>query len=190
MNNLKLCTLVLLCLFLSNAHSADIPALKELFQKNFDSYYQPRFCGQNIRRFLEEASMREIDLSNAYVLKIQGGGFLETSGFFTRGNVNEREMLGYFHMILIADDIIFDFDLNRPLVLNKLDYIRLQFTPPHEPYYIFGIDYTKNGAPGNWNVTAFDSKDYSNGKESTLWKSKIKDYIDIKELFKRERPNL
>jgi hypothetical protein len=187
LNKLRILILLAITIIGSSTHSADIVALKNLYTDNFNNYYQPRFCGKNIRRFLEEASRRNIDLSNSYVLKVVGGGFLETSGFYTRGNINEREMLGYFHMILIADDQVFDFDLNEPLVLEKESYVRLQFTPPHEPYFIFGIDYSAKGSPGDWNLTAFDRKDYTKGDETTLWKMKMKKYINIKKMLNIER---
>jgi len=187
MKQIRIFILLAISMIGSSAYSANIPSLKKLFTENFNNYYQQRFCGRNIRRFLEEAKERNIDLSNSYVLKVVGGGFLETSGFYTRGNINEREMLGYFHMILVADDIVFDFDLNESLVLEKEDYIRLQFTPPHEPYFIFGINYSAKGSPGNWNITAFDRKDYTNGDETTLWKMKMKKYINIENMLKRER---
>jgi hypothetical protein len=85
-------------------------------------------CGENIGRLVEEAKNQNLDLEGSYVLKIEGGGFLETSGFYTRSNPNERAMLGYFHYILVADGYVFDFDLNESLVLKLEDYVRLQFT--------------------------------------------------------------
>ena len=97
--------LIALLISLSSAWAADLPQLKKLFTENFDNYYQPRFCGKNTARFVSEAKKRNIDLSNSYVLKIVGGGFWETSGFYTRNNINERAMLGYFHMVLSLMDM-------------------------------------------------------------------------------------
>lgn len=174
-------------LVMGSASAADIPRLKNLFQKNYNNYYQPRYCGRNIERFTSEALRRNIDLKGAYVLKISGTGFLETSAFYTRNKINDRAMLGYFHMVLVADDYVFDFDLAEPLALKVEDYFRLQFTPPYEPYKIFGVDYTQNKNPHGYKLVAFDYQDYARGDETVLWESVVRDYIDMKALYKRPR---
>lgn len=180
-------SLIVLVLLISAVNAADLPALKKLFEKNYNSIYQPRFCGRNTRAFLNEAKKQEIDLSDSYVLKIVGPGFFETSGFYTRSKPNERVHLGYFHMVLVANNHIFDFDLREPLVLDILDYARLQFTPPHEPYTLMGVDYSSKGNPSRWNVTAFDKNDYAKGIETTLWEMKMNQFIDVEKLYSRER---
>jgi hypothetical protein len=187
MKRFKLLIVLAFAFSVSIAQAADTQALKELFKENFNSHYQPRFCGRNINTFINEAKLKNIDLSNSYVLKIVGGGFLETSGFYTRQNTNERVMIGYFHMVLVADGLVFDFDLNEPLVLNTLEYVRLQFTPAYEPYFIFGINYSKKASPGGWNVTAFDYNDYGDNIETELWDMKMKEYIDIEAMYKSDR---
>ena len=136
--------IIFLCFILlkSTVLAADIESLRKLFVNNFNHYYQPRYCGKNIKRLLSEAQKRNIDLSNSYILKVVGDGFFETSGFYTRAKPNQRAMLGYFHMILVADNMVFDFDLHAPLVLDVRNYIRLQFMPPYEPYIIYNVNYT------------------------------------------------
>jgi hypothetical protein len=186
-NTIKLIFLTL-CISL-NVLSADIPKLTKLFKQNFDNYYTPRFCGKNTRLFIEEAQKRDIDLSNSYVLKIVGGGFLETSGFFTRTNPNERMMLGYFHMVLVADGKIFDFDLNMPKVLDKEDYVRLQFTPTEKNYTVYGINYLNKGNPSQWDVTLFDTEDYANGIETTVKELKMDKFINISRMLRTRRKN-
>lgn len=180
-------TVFVFILFFGSAKAADMPRLTSLFKSNFNNYYQARYCGRNIERLTSEAIKRNIDLSDSYVLKIVGGGFLETSAFYTRDKVNERAMLGYFHMVLVADGMVFDFDLAEPLVLQVEDYFRLQFTPPYEPYKIYGIDYTQNKNPHGYRLTAYDYEDYANGDETVLWESVVRDYIDMKELYGRPR---
>ncbi len=180
--------LILLHILLStNTFSADIPKLKKLFIEHFNNYYTPRFCGKNTELFLQEALKRNIDISNSNVLKIVGGGFLETSGFYSRQKPNERVLLGYFHMVLMADGKIFDFDLKEPLVLDTIDYIRLQFTPKKRPYYIFGINYLEKNNPHDWKLTFYDALDYSQRKETVLKEMKIKELVDIEKMLKRKR---
>jgi len=164
-------------LFTSKAFTADTKALTSLYKSGYNSMYHPRYCGRNIEGFLKEAKKRNIDLSNSYVLNIEGGGFLETSGFYTRGKKGERANLGYFHIILLADDMIYDFDMDSPKVLTLNNYVDLQFRPPFEPFKVFGIDYTKNGNPGSWSVEVFDLQDYARGIETTLHKGRLKDFI-------------
>jgi hypothetical protein len=140
--------------------SADVERLEKLFSKNYNSFYTPRFCGRNIEKFVNVANQKGVDLSGSCVDRIVGGGFLETSAFYSRTNPNDRVMIGYFHMVLVADGYVFDFDLGEPVVLKLQDYVRLQFTPPYEPFRIFGIDYSFKGNPGSYNVTAFETKTY------------------------------
>src|SRR5690606_10559228 len=121
--------ILVFCLFLTHAKAADIPALTKLFRTNFNSFYEARNCGKNIERLVEAAHEKRIDLRNAFDLRIVGGGFCETSGFYTRMVINDRAMLGYFHYVLVADNYVFDFDLAEPLVLPFEDYVRLQFSP-------------------------------------------------------------
>jgi len=183
---------ILIILFLLNISSvfpADIPKLKEFFSDNFNNFYRPRLCGQNIAHFLREAKKLKIDLSNSYVLNVDGQSFLETSGFFSRNKLNEREMLGYFHVILVADDLVFDFDLKKPLVLDIRDYVRLQFTPPHEPTMVFGIDYSRRN-PKSWDLTAFNTQEYMHGEEVILWKKRMGKYVNMSEIYKIDRKQI
>ncbi len=167
--------------------AADIESLEKLFTKNYNSFYTPRFCGRNIEKFVKVAHQNGIDLSNSYVAKIVGGGFLETSAFYSRTNPNDRVMIGYFHMVLVADGYVFDFDLGEPAVLKLSDYVRLQFTPPYEPFRIYGIDYTAKSNPGSWDVTAFETLKYGRGIESKLWKKQIKDLISMDRMMSTHR---
>jgi hypothetical protein len=183
--------LVILAVFLNlniNLQAADIAGLTSLFQDNFNYLYQPRFCGRNIGNFIKLAQKHKIDLSNSYVMKFVGSGFLHTSGFYTRTKPNEREMLGYFHMVLVADNYVFDFDLNEPLVLRMPDYIRLQFAPPYEPFRIWGIDYRTEKDLAFWKLTAFETQAYALGSEVELWNKLMRDFIDLKRLKDRIRP--
>lgn len=183
----KLIFIIGLWLIILPTFAADLKSLKQLFQDNFNSYYEPRFCGRNIQRLLINAKERNIDLTNAYVLKVVGGGFLETSGFYTRTDPNERAMLGYFHMVLVADGYVFDFDLNESLVLKLEDYIRLQFTPPYEPYVIWGITYIAQKELAYWKTTRFEWKDYVSNKHTATWEKSMKDYVSLEEVMSRKR---
>jgi hypothetical protein len=89
-----------------------------------------------------------------------GAGFLETSGFYTRGEVNERAMLGYFHFVFVADGYVFDFDLDEPLILRLEDYIRLRFLLQKLPYFIFGLYYVPEKELSSWTVSRFETNTY------------------------------
>ncbi|MFY7994109.1 MAG: hypothetical protein ACOVP4_12500 [Bacteriovoracaceae bacterium] len=184
---MKLHTARLLIAFLitlSSAWPADLPQLKKLFTENFDNYYQPRLCGKNTARLASEAKKRNIDLSNSYVLKIVGGGFWETSGFYTRNNINERAMLGYFHMVFVADGYVFDFDLDDPLVLKMDDYFRLQFTPPY-PFNFYGGEARTKSELKGWTLTRFEWADYIKNIEKPTWIKKLSEAIDVDKMVEK-----
>lgn len=181
LKNILLITLTALS-FSPSGFGADLNALKSLYQKHYQQHYQPRFCGRNVRGFIQDAHQKRIDLTGAYVLKVEGLGFLETSGFYTRSNPGERTPLGRFHMLLVADGYVFDFDLHKPLVLTVHDYIRLQFMPPYEPYQIFGISYSGTGNPDAWLITRFNWQDYMKGQEITRWKMKLNEWVNLEKI--------
>jgi hypothetical protein len=180
---------IILFLFLFSvlSHAADLNALSGLFQQNFDTFYRPRLCGQNISRLIFEATKKNIDLTNSYVLKIEGEGFLETSGFYTRKAINEREMLGYFHFVLVADGYVFDFDLAEPLILKLEDYIRLQFTPAYEGYTVFGIHYRPLEQLPGWTVGHFELKSYMGSAPQKTWSKRMDQIVDLKKIMKKKR---
>lgn len=179
--------LVILLISLQSALAADLRALEVLFTENYNTFYRSGDCGNNIAELADEANKRNINLDNAYVLKIVGAGFFETSGFYTRQNVNERAMLGYFHVVLVADGYVFDFDLDEPLVLKVDDYIRLQFTPPYEPYILFGTEYRASSMLPWWTVTRFEWHDYVRHKEIPTWTRKMPEYIDLERVLSKKR---
>lgn len=173
-------------IFLSSTfvQAADIPGLTKLFADNFNTLYAPRMCGKNIERFIEAAQAQNINLDNAYVLKIVGGGFFETSGFYTRTNPNDREMLGYFHYVLVADRMVFDFDLNSPLVLTLENYARVQLSPPdtHPWAANWGKDLSR------WVITRYDIETYMKDSNPQItWKKSMGDLIDVTETLSRNR---
>ena len=182
----KIILFLLLLTLTQVALAADLRGLNRIFQQNYNSFYVPRMCGQNIGRLVTEAKKQNVDLKGAYVLKLAGGGFLETSGFYTRSTPNERAMLGYFHFVLVADGYVFDFDLNEPLVLKLEDYIRLQLTPSYLPYFVFGINYQPTKELPSWTATRFEVDGYPSRPEVT-WQKKLGDIVDINAVMKRAR---
>lgn len=173
------------------ALAADLEGLKSLFTDNYNTFYEPRYCGRNIMRLVAAAQDRQIDLSGAYVLKIEGAGFLETSGFYTRGVPHERAALGYFHFVMVADGHVFDFDLHEPLVLGIEDYVRLQFTPAKEPAMIFGIQYRAREQLKWWTVTRIEIDDLTrpaaNGASKAM---KLGEYVDLEAVMALDRCRL
>jgi hypothetical protein len=176
-----------LILFSIASLAADLRSLESVFRENINSFYVPRMCGENIKRLVKEAERRKIDLSNSYVLKIEGAGFLETSGFYTRGAANDRAMLGYFHFVLVADGHVFDFDLDEVLVLKLEDYIRLQFTPPYEPFYVFGMEFNAAKQLPWWTVSRFELRSYTTYYPEKTWVKKMNEFINIEKVLKRPR---
>lgn len=183
----KFLTIILFSILtLSQAFAADVKSLERVFKENFDSFYQPRYCGRNTARLVAEAQKRKIDLSHSYVLKIVGGGFWETSAFYSRNNINERVMIGYFHMVFVADGYVFDFDLDEPLVLKLQDYIKLQFAPPAPYDFYRGEERTKSELK-SWSVTAFKTEEYAKNKEIVLWQKKLGDIVDMNKMMAKPR---
>jgi hypothetical protein len=174
-------------LFTVTVNAADLRSLKNLFNDNFDSFYVPRMCGKNIERFVKEAAKRNIDLSNSYILKVEGSGFLETSGFYTRSEPNERTMLGYFHFIFVADGYVFDFDLAEPLVLKMEDYVRLQFTPPYDPYVVYGITINPIKDLTYWTATHYEWKNYISSNPVKTWEKSFGEIINLQSMMKKTR---
>lgn len=170
--------LTFLLLLMTQLQAADVDSLIEFYKQNYRNFYRHRLCGQNIELLLKEAQEDGIDLEGAYVLKIEGSGFLETSGFYSRHGINERTMLGYFHVVLVADNIVFDFDLAGKLTPKLPSYVRLQFTPPYEPFIIFGIKYRALEQLPWWTVTRYEWRDYLlRGNPS--WKKKLSEILDL-----------
>jgi hypothetical protein len=179
---------IILAVLLSlKTYSADTQSLTKLYQENYHSFYTPRFCGQNVTKLIQEAHRLNINLEGAYALKIEGPGFLATSGFYTRGYPHERAMLGYFHWILVADNMVYDFDLHEPLVLSLEDYTRVQFTPPYEPFIIWGMTYDSKKELVYWDVTRYEWKDLLKNKGTPTWKKKYHEIIDLDEMMSRTR---
>ncbi len=179
---------IFIILATSTAQAADVAKLTKLFQENFNNFYQPRLCGRNTARLVSEAQKLNIDLSNSYVLRLVGGGFWETSGFYTRNTTTERDMLGYFHMIFVADNYVFDFDLHEPLVLPLEDYIRLQLTPSTTNFKnIWGSNYKPHLELPGWEMTRYHTEDYGQNKETILDKTKMRDFVDLEDVLSRPR---
>jgi hypothetical protein len=168
--------------------AADVAALKTLYLEQYNRLYQHGMCGRNIEHFIALAEQEGIDLTGAHVLKIVGAGFLETSGFYTRQNKNKREMLGYFHVVMVANDTVFDFDLADRLTPSLANYVRLQFTPPQEPYVIFGVFYISAQELPWWTVTRYEWKDYISRSDAQVsWKKKLNQVVDLPLVLSRPR---
>lgn len=171
---------------ISQTFAADVKAIERLFKENYDSFYQPRYCGKNTQRLVSEAHKRKINLSNSYVMKIVGGGFWETSGFYTRNNINERAMLGYFHMVFVADGYVFDFDLDDPIVVKLEEYFRLQFIPPSASDFYGGEARTISELKG-WTITRYEWADYIKNIEKPTWVKKLHEIMNVEKIVQGKR---
>lgn len=183
----KFYILFVACTIAGDAGAADVARLTELFQRGYNSLYTPRMCGLNVERFALRAREENIDLSGAYVLRFVGGGFWETSGFYARGNPNQREMLGYFHFVLVAEGRVFDFDLARPCVLPLAEYIRLQFTPNLEPYDARRDRQDMRRGLPFWEIERIEIDQILAGSTKATWRGRLSDILSIDEVFKLRR---
>lgn len=186
---MKISIILALLMQLSTALAADLPALTQLFKENYNSFYEHRRCGANVARLVEAAQALGIDLDGAYPLEVRGAGFLETSGFYTRGDVDQRAMLGYYHVVLVADGYVFDFDLAAPLVLTLENYVRLQFTPPHAPFLVGGNIYFRpeKDLPW-WRVVAYEIDSFTTtGTPQVRWEKKLSELVDLPRVLRLER---
>lgn len=167
--------------------AANLPALQDYFRQNSETIYTPRLCGKNVQQLVQGAQDAGIDLSGAYVLKIVGAGFLETSGFYTRTKPQDRSMLGYFHYVLVAENHVFDFDLHELLVLPLEDYIRLQFTPPYLPFRVLGMNYDPAEELKYWKVSRFELSAVTRGPFTPTWEKSLSQFVSLPRLLARAR---
>jgi hypothetical protein len=170
-----------------NIQAANLPALQDYFRQNSEAIYVPRYCGQNVQQLVQGAQSAGIDLSGAYVLKIVGTGFLETSGFYTRTKPQDRSMLGYFHYVLVAENHVFDFDLHELLVLSLEDYIRLQFTPPYLPFRVFGMNYDPAEELKYWKVSRYEVSAVTGGSFTPTWERHLSQFVNLPGILARAR---
>lgn len=172
--------------------AADLSALTQEFAAHFNDYYIPRFCGRTIMRFIDESQKKNIDLSGAYVLMIEDSGFWGTNAFFGREVIDDRRPLGDFHIVLVAEGKVFDFDLHRPIVLPVEDYFRLQFTPPKDPYYLYpekkeGLFNTVSEL-SYLKLSRIELVDFPKpGKPIRAWTKTLHDAYDVDAIMKRKR---
>ncbi len=111
--------------------------------------YQENYCGQNIERFTKAAAKAGINLDNSYIVQIVNEGY-DTFGLVNALSVREEGRkfdpaptkppyrdIGYnnwnFHVILIAEGEVFDFDfMNQATVYKLPKYLDQQFIPANK----------------------------------------------------------
>lgn len=193
----KLALVISILMTLEPCLGADLTALKALYTANYNHYYVPRFCGKGIARLIREAQARNISLSGAYVLKIKGQGFLETSAFYGRARPNDRLPLTYYHFVLVADENVFDFDLDYPIVLNIKNYFRLQFTPPFDPFYIVPASkellFKTTEELSSLELTRYELEAHLKSDSvtpTTTWVKKLEEIYNVDQIMKIDRKKL
>lgn len=139
--------------------AADVRALKNLFQRSFyTDMYTPNYCGRNIESFVREAMRDGINLDNAHIVQITNAGF-DMFGMVAALSAREQGRLivptptkppfreisntnWNFHVVLIADGEVFDFDyMNKATVVKLPRYLDGQFIPVK---YRRDLKYIKN----------------------------------------------
>ena len=114
---------ILLFLLLLPLQSAIATTLKKLFTENFYTIHRPGYCGQNILNFLKLADEKGVDLRGAEIINVDGGW---VSPLFVRNQRGEpEERYFYFHIFLIHEGHVYDFDYgNTPVVPKIGDYFK------------------------------------------------------------------
>jgi hypothetical protein len=166
-------TLTLLCVLyvcMAEALAADVPGLRSLFEASFRSSYEVRHCGRNIDRFLRSAQAQGLNLQGAHYVKLTGSGFFELPPLQRRGSsapgVFMADGLWYFHVILVADGMVFDFDFtNRPRVLPVVDYLREMFVPPGSVVQHWGMTIRYPEIMQSWSAETLSAEDYLESNE-------------------------
>lgn len=182
---------IIIFLFAQTSMSADLQSLTTLFQTNYNQFYKYGDCEANITRLIEAARNKNIDLSNAFMAKITGAGFLETSGFYTPEDPNQWRMLGYFHYVLIADNQVFDFDLHGGHVMSVEKYVRLQFTPPTMDYKIGNKIFRPENELRYWTIESFNVDSVGmNNKPELTWKKGLTEFISLNEILQIPRDSI
>ena len=175
--------LFFILLFTQVTFAADLPRLQKLFQENFRTLYVPNKCGTNIDKFVKLADKERIDLTNSYVAVLENPGFWNLQAFGARGLKPGDRQPWYFHVILIADDKVLDFDFgNSPRVIPFKTWVKEMFVPKGKvdvPY-----DYKKDLPYFEFDY--YEVHDYlrNNGQTSNTPKKtyKLKDLMDLSRL--------
>ncbi len=136
-----------------NADVATQNALGRIFERRFYAGYEERRCGESIEGLVTAAQNAGLSLNKARVLSITHQGFsvfglvnaewVRESGRLLPGteNAGRRYEMGernwHFHVILLYDGLIFDFDFgNEPQVFTVRDYFEQMFlNESREPGY-------------------------------------------------------
>ncbi len=130
----------------ASAFAADTKKLNKIFEDTFWTIYQSNYCGRNIENFSTEAVEQNVDLKNAYIMEIRNAGF-DMFGLVAALAAREEGRLieprtskppfrtiGYsnwnFHVVLIADGLVYDYDfMNKATVLKLEDYLDQMYVP-------------------------------------------------------------
>lgn len=171
--------LFLLLLVTQASFAADLPKLQKIFRDNFSNFYTPRMCGKNIDQFVRAADAQRIDLTNSYVMMIESPGFWTLQGFNVRGLKQDQRQPWGHHVVLVADDYVFDFDFtNQPRVVPFVKYFKEMFVPKGK----IDINYDFSRDIPDYDITLFASHDYlkhSSSKNTPKRVYRLKNLIDF-----------
>jgi hypothetical protein len=152
----------LLFLLLLPLHSSFASTLKQLFSENFYTIHKAGYCGQNILNFLKVADEKGIDLRGAEIINVDGGWvsplYVRNGGYTPKipGKAGvtfaPSEKLYYFHIFLIHEGHVYDFDYgNTPVVPKIGEYFKKM--------WLTGKDRDKT-----LSLKAYDATEYLQGK--------------------------
>lgn len=171
--------LFLILLFSQTTFAADLPKLQTLFKNNFSTFYVSRQCGKNIEKLIKAADAQKIDLTNSYVVSIVNPGFWPLQAFNARGYKQDQRQSWGHHVVLVADNQVFDFDFtNQPRMVPFNKYFKEMFVPKGK----IDINYDFKRDVPDFIIDLYASHDYikHNGSNSTPKQTyKLKDLIDF-----------
>ncbi len=182
--------LILLFTITPASKAADIQALTKIFNEEFYTSWQDRYCGRNAAHLVKTAVNAGINVDETYTFHVEdmGGFFGLVSGFRAREgggmikpepenppyfNVGRKNW--YFHAFIVAKDTVrpehygeaFVFDMsfeNAPTVLPFSEYLDRMYTPEN---YEANLD-TRQKIFKNFKLNVYDSLAIDRtGREST-----------------------
>ena len=84
--------------------------LVSLFQEHYQNHYAAGECDSNIKNFVAEAQEQNLNLENAYQIKIEKVAICSFFCYFNPKNPRGDVWRWYYHVIFIKDHTVYDMD--------------------------------------------------------------------------------
>jgi len=178
---IKLFIFTFLSLWGSLALAADLKGLTDLLERSFrTNMYQKNYCSKNIENFARAAQNDGINLDNAYIVKIENAG-MDSGGFVNAVSARDVGQVNWeYHVVLIADGSVFDFDfMNKATVLELEEYLDQQFIPANKRNY----KPFKKDKIGPYRLQIFPANIYLDYLERKISVKDIKKEVFLRDFF-------